>query len=848
VTEGRRTISVFLAAIATAGLSLFIGGALTIGSAQSSDPCALPGADEAKVEAFLAAGCYRSWVHDPEIRKTGPVIDGVDYFTHGRVRAYYSPEVYSWLVAGRPEGGLPTGAMVVKENYHPLPEQGDELWLWTTMVRVPGGSWDGWFWSNYVPGSTPRHVGEFGYSACIACHASADNRQLLFATLRNIRGEPETYDNPSPTWRVLVGSHATLGDPRDPGTLRQPLTSPNAGFRTLFPQLASIPESQVVAIPPSTYDHVVSQPSGAPRFLTSDQCIGCHNASAILDNITPNMLIVDQQGERVNVSPYGEWSASLMGLAGRDPVFHAQLESETTLRPNLTGYLEDTCYRCHGVMGQRQIHLDSGAPFQHAMVYAVGNDRQAKYGALARDGISCTVCHGMSPEGLGTPATYTGLFNTAPPNEVYGPYQDPKTLPMRQALGITPREGNHIRSSALCGSCHSVILPEIPSAFPGKGPSQVSGITSGHEQATYLEWRNSAYQNETEPINPEVAQTCQQCHMPRNYQGRDLAFRIANNEDGLYPPVDNRAPDDEITGAIRDPFSRHTLVGINLFVMQMFEQFTSVLGVQAVDRLAPQDTALNLRTAQASSLQLARERTARLEIVSSQRDGEILDTLVRVTNLAGHKFPSGVGFRRGFLEFSVLDASQRVLWASGRTSAYGVILDRSGQPLSTEFSRTAWQPHYDVVDREDAVQIYEERTQDDGGMLTTSFVSLFHTVKDNRLLPRGWLNDAPGTDFMQPIGVGDDSRYHDGSGSDDVHFRVPSQAIRGATAVQVKLVYQSIPPYYLRDRFEGASGSETQRLYHVASRLNVQGTPIEGWRLEVASANRALNPPVAVNE
>jgi hypothetical protein len=285
--------------------------------------------------------------------------------------------------------------------------------------------------------------------------------------------------------------------------------------------------------------------------------------------------------------------------------------------------------------------------------------------------------------------------------------------------------------------------------------------------------------------------------MPRNYQGRDLAFRIANNEDGLYPPVDNRAPDDEITGAIRDPFSRHTLVGINLFVMQMFEQFTSVLGVQAVDRLAPQDTALNLRTAQASSLQLARERTARLEIVSSQRDGEILDTLVRVTNLAGHKFPSGVGFRRGFLEFSVLDASQRVLWASGRTSAYGVILDRSGQPLSTEFSRTAWQPHYDVVDREDAVQIYEERTQDDGGMLTTSFVSLFHTVK-------------------------------------------------GATAVQVKLVYQSIPPYYLRDRFEGASGSETQRIYHVASRLNVQGTPIEGWRPEVASANRALNLPVAV--
>ena len=34
-----------------------------------------------------------------------------------------------------------------------------------------------------------------------------------------------------------------------------------------------------------------------------------------------------------NFSPYGEWSASLNGLAGRDPVWHAQVDFERKLRP-----------------------------------------------------------------------------------------------------------------------------------------------------------------------------------------------------------------------------------------------------------------------------------------------------------------------------------------------------------------------------------------------------------------------------------------------------------------------------------------------------------------------------------
>ena len=77
----------------------------------------------------------------------------------------------------------------------------------------------------------------------------------------------------------------------------------------------------------------------------------------------------------INLSPYTEWRASMMGLAGRDPIFHAQLESEKTMRPSQAGFLDNTCYRCHGVMGQRQIESDKQQPFEHSMVYALPDER-----------------------------------------------------------------------------------------------------------------------------------------------------------------------------------------------------------------------------------------------------------------------------------------------------------------------------------------------------------------------------------------------------------------------------------------------------------------------------------------
>jgi hypothetical protein len=59
--------------------------------------------------------------------------------------------------------------------------------------------------------------------------------------------------------------------------------------------------------------------------------------------------------------------------------------------------------------------------------------------------------------------------------------------------------------------------------------------------------------------------------------------------------------------------------------------------------------------------------------------------------------------------------------------------------------------------------------------------------------------------------------------------------------VKATLYYQSIPPYYLMQRFEQSPNAPgTQRLFYLASRLNPNGTPIENWKLLIAST-----PPVA---
>jgi hypothetical protein len=749
------------------------------------------------------------------------------------------------------------------------------------------------FWPT-IPDKIPNvnfPVSNYGHF-CTSCHTSA-KKDFTFASINNILGKSLRY-------KLFSGDSATAGsdntqvhvkvfadgDSSNPFT--QPLPAPPTAFLTFYDQLKAVSFSKAWArrLPAQTYDHVVSAHDGPDSFLTSDQCIMCHELVNYLDSES-NMTVQEQQNgttRTINLSPYGEWGVSPMGLSGRDPIFFAQLQGETNNFPHLGECIEDTCLHCHGVMGQRQLAADTpgeahpacksfvgveppakvpvGRPFRLAMVTQWPNSKphtEQKYGALARDGVSCTVCHRISDQALGSESSFTGNFVTSPPTKVFGPYKNVIPKPMKNALGIKPEFGAQVSNSELCGSCHNILLPVLTN----------EGVQTGfsYEQATQLEWLNSDYA----PGRP-LAQSCQGCHMPTQYNGEELSFKIANFESSDYPPTANRLRDKDITLTDRDPYARHSLHGLNLFLNQTFQQFPLILGFRQGALFSrtsvPGYPALLL--GQESMIDLAENQTARVEIRTLQRtrDGK-LRAVVRVTNLTGHDFPSGVGFRRAFLEFLVQDADGRVLWASGRTNALGAILNgTTAEVLPSEqpvrFPNVPFQPHYQVITKEDQVQIYQELVKDSAGSLTTSFLRRFQEVKDNRIRPKGYdprfylsfqspfiraLAETPGREKFDPYYT--NPRL---TGADEIAYQITldPDTLKRADHVTVTLYNQSIPPFYLQERFQDAGRgpgerSEINRLYYLTSHLNVDDTKdtqgrqvLRGWKLFIASQTRTV--------
>src|SRR5258706_7497142 len=433
---------------------------------------------------------------------------------------------------------------------------------------------------------------------------------------------------------------------------------------------------------------------------------------------------------------------------------------------------------------------------------------------------------------------------------VNGPYDQLITVPMKNATGITPGFGAQIKTSALCGSCHTVILPVFDQK--GRAVTDKNGKPKEfHEQMTYPEWQNSVYQNERAPINQAAVRTCQDCHMQKKFLGQQLVFRSANIEDINYPYTDYRAADKDITVRVRDQYSRHTLLGINQFGLMMFEQFPDLLGIRTADYMYG-EAIPGLLTAQSSGYDLARRETAAIEVVSLTKSAGSLEATVSVQNLAGHGFPSGVAFRRAFLTYDVLDGDGKVVWAWGRTNSVGAIVRGvSNAVLPTEFfydeakRKQVFQPHYEVITDEGQVQIYEELIADTQGKITTSFVGLDQVVKSNRLLPKGWRADGPFAEFTRPHGDAErDPEYINKSGAtgvDRIIYRIRlDERTRTAVSVRVTLNYQAIPPYYLQERFTIGKGAETRRLAYLTSHLNVEKTPIDGWKLAIVSATRRL--------
>ena len=837
---------------------------------------------KARLDKFTMKRCYakQGWQHDAQRRTSQNVHDTF-------IKIYYSPSLFKWMDKGQRQGPVPDGAMVIKEEYGDT-NKGSPIQFWSVMIHDSSLWWDGWYWAvvgvEVSASSAPASLASAAVSGCpdpdkdfplvgpssincIGCHASAS---LTVPGTGTFSG-PDFIKKKSAGAAAAISAHANLPGFVTHALHMEPQTAPEppSGFTgrlpsSIFANVRRLPaDITVPCMVPESTDYVFSKPAsagGPSLFVTSSQCAGCHNATN--NNPMPTNMLYTEPGTTVpqNLSTYGEWRYSMMGLSGRDPVFFAQLDSESTVHNNLkgkanpAGFIQDTCLSCHGVMGQRQFHLDKGNDPNTLFTRDILNDANSPYAALARDGVSCAVCHHIADEDPENPAFFTGKFQVGPADAVYGPYPSGDGFTkvgdnviarsMAASLGILPIFGAQTQQSKLCASCHTIVLP----VYDANGNQVMEGGVpkTDFEQTTYFEWLNSNF-----GPSGSSPKECQGCHMPDNFKGVKLNFKVANIEDSTFPrmPIEGPIttwPPDELILQTRTDYGRHQLLGVNLFAMEMFDQFRADLGLYKKDLLLPPeaaDTSAHLNAVQGAVMQ-AQTATAQVTIGSATKTGGNLQSDVTVTNLAGHDLPSGVSFRRAFVDFQVLDASGKVLWESGGTDSDGVIVDTSGTQLATEFfspTQQTIQPHFwagNPITSDQQVEIYEEMIRDPQGQITTSFISLDNKIKDNRIQPQGRSSSGPHGDILAPEGTGNDPSYQSGCGCSVVRYQIPlTPALATATKVQATLYYQSIPPYYLRQRAEDANGPDTARLIKYTNELDVNKyTEISNWKLKIMSS------------
>ncbi len=487
-------------------------------------------------------------------------------------------------------------------------------------------------------------------------------------------------------------------------------------------------------------------------FRTSDRCIACHK-----DVATP---------EGSDVSIGFDWRASMMANAARDPYFQAAVRREIMDHPEAAAEIEGECSRCHMPMATVAVMQEgrSGEVFANLPI----GSAEGPYADLAADGVSCSLCHQIQPDGLGGEGTFTARFQIAAetPEEgraVFGPFVPDQggVGIMHSATGFRPDEGPHVTSSGLCASCHTVFTHSV-------GADGVQGPPFP-EQAPYLEWQASSYAD-----GAANAHSCQDCHMP------EVAAEV---------------PVTRVLGRARPEVSRHVFRGGNFFMLRMLNRYRDELGVVALPQeleLAAERTADHLRDA-----------TATVEVGHPVMNGDRLEALVTVRNLAGHKFPTAYPSRRAWLRVTVTDAAGRLVFESGALTSEGRV---TGDDHDADGSR--YEPHYTTIDSPDQVQIYQAVMVDGDGDVTTGLMSAERWVKDNRILPDGF--DAASADpRVQPAGpAAADADFT--AGSDRVRYSVEVDPAAGPFTLEAELWFQPIG-YRWAENLAAYDAPETRR-------------------------------------
>jgi len=505
---------------------------------------------------------------------------------------------------------------------------------------------------------------------------------------------------------------------------------------TATPPPSATPYRTPTDLPPSSANRPpLPLPTETSRFFAgSGVCSRCHRDQS------------DSSGQDVSIDR--QWALSSMANSARNPFWQAALSAEIAESPEQSESIQSFCSTCHMPMAKYTANVFNTP----ARVLGDGfvNPKNPLNG-LAMDGVSCSLCHQIGQNGLGTEDSFSGGFvidAEAPPGSrpAFGPYRTDPDLSeiMARASGFVPITSDHIGQSELCATCHEVVLQLAGTA------SEASPLTL---QATYLEWLQS---------DARYAQSCQTCHMPEVTSG-------------AYVAAQSRQP--------RSPFRQHSFLGGNVALLDIFARHGSEMGVGYLLE--------DLPVAQAAQRDFMQTQAAEASIASLRQVGARLEITVDVRVKTGHKFPTGFPSRRAWIHLTVVDAAGSTVFESGSVAQDGTIVGDDQDQGDGSF-----EPHYRIIDSQEKVQVYEAVLGSPSGSATTRLTQASRWLKDNRLLPEGHDTGAS-DDATAVIGRAAEDGDFEGGG-DVVQYNAPLAASQGPYTVTVELLYQSVSPAWIQ--------------------------------------------------
>lgn len=474
------------------------------------------------------------------------------------------------------------------------------------------------------------------------------------------------------------------------------------------------------AIDPS--GSAVRQAGPSPGLVTSDQCMSCHNGL--------------RTAAWEDVSIGSSWQTGMMANAARDPYWQASVRREVMDHAFAAEAIEHECSRCHMPMA----NVESAAVGQSGAVFA-NLAAAGPMAALAADGVSCALCHTVTPEGLGSEESFVGGFVTGTDRAAYGPFEVDagRQRVMESVTGLRPREGSHLAQSEFCATCHTLITH----AFGPDG--QVVGELP--EQVPFLEWKHSAYVD---------AAGCPSCHMP-----------VVNEDIAIS----------SVLGQPRPYLSRHTFLGGNAFMQRLLgrnrDETGTVPGTAAMEAAAGRTEG-----------HLGGE-AAELTVRSATEAEGTLTIDIAVANLAGHKLPTAYPSRRAWISLEVKDAAGRMVFSSGMLRPDGAIAGNDNDEDAGRF-----EPHHRTITSPEQVQVYESILGTPDGAVTTGLLKASRYLKDNRLLPDGFDKDSAEARIAVRGDAATDDDFNDAG--DRVRYLVDVRDARAPYTVEATLWYQSI--------------------------------------------------------